>query len=418
MLLLEDLSAAHWPPPWRPDDVRRLLAALRVMASTPVTSGSVPELERDRGRFAGWLNVERDPAPFLSLGLCTEAWLAQALPNLLVAQDLAWLGGSELVHGDLRSDNLCFLGERVVLVDWNAVRRGNAQFDLASLAPSLRLEGGPVPDELLPGEGPLAALQSGYFAANAGLRPVVDAPLVRHIQLRQLRVALPWAARAVGLPPPDLDWLERAAGRRDAALREGTIDESRWFELAEEALGDAHLASADPRLPACAPCSEAELQASDELVLEAVPVRGRPCATLLIGAASGWALDGLARVASERGLRLDADAVDPSPRLAAVARELFPERAAHVVSWPLLEPAPGRRYDLVVTTLENVPQPRRREWIEQLLARCVAPSGRVVLRPERGAGPAQRAAALGLRPAGALERAVAGHVLRGAWLAR
>ena len=252
LLLIEDLSSAHWPPPWRADDVQRLLAALRVLGSTPLSNGVVPELERDRGRLAGWLNVERDAAPFLSLGLCSPAWLEASLPSLLLAQDLAWLGGSELVHGDLRSDNVCFMGDRVVLVDWKAARRGSAQFDLASLAPSLRLEGGPLPDELVPGEGPLAALWSGHLAANAGLRPPAGAPLVRHIQLRQLRVALAWTARVLGLPLPDVDWLERASERRDAALSEGEIDESGWSEAAEEALGDAHLASADPRLPVCA----------------------------------------------------------------------------------------------------------------------------------------------------------------------
>lgn len=152
LLLLEDLSAAAWPPPWRAGDVERLLETLRRVAATPLARGALPDLELDRGRFAGWLNVERDPSPFLGLGLCSEEWLDSALPSLLIAQDLAMLSGSELVHGDLRSDNLCFLPERVVLVDWNGARRGNAAFDLAALAPSLRLEGGPLPEEILPGE--------------------------------------------------------------------------------------------------------------------------------------------------------------------------------------------------------------------------------------------------------------------------
>ncbi|HWO08089.1 MAG TPA: hypothetical protein VNN80_01375, partial [Polyangiaceae bacterium] len=290
LLLLEDLSAAYWPPPWRQGDLERLLEALRAMAKTAVPSGVLPELERDRGRFAGWLNVERDPAPFLALGLCSVGWLQAALPSLLVAQDLAWLGGSELVHGDLRSDNLCFHADRVVLVDWNAARRGNHSFDLAALAPSCRLEGGPLPERLVPGEGALAALQSGYFAAHAGLRPIVDAPRVRHIQLRQLRIALPWAARVLGLPAPDLAWPERARARLDAALEEGELDEGRWFEAVEEVVGDAHLASADERVPAGAPADAALLRAADELVLDASGDLGRRRALLVIGAASAWAL--------------------------------------------------------------------------------------------------------------------------------
>jgi len=314
------------------------------------------------------------------------------------------------------------MGDRVVLVDWNAARRGSALFDLASLAPSVRLEGGPLPDELVPGEGSLAALQSGYFAANAGLRPIADAPLVRHIQLRQLRVALPWAARLLGLPPPDVDWLERASARRDVALSEGEIDESRWLEAAEEVIADAHLASADPRLPVCAPGDAAEQRAGDELVLDAIEAPERPCALLWIGAGSAFGLDALMLVASERGLSLDADALDISPRLASLASVRWPERAERIASGVLLEHAPRRRYDIVVVALEQVPRPRRREWIERLQARYLGPGGRVVLRAERvgrGPDPAQRATALGLRPGGVLERALPGAgSLRGAWLAR
>ena len=48
----------------------------------------------------------------------------------------------------------------------------------------------------------LVSLVTGYFAARAGLPVIPHAPLVREVQLTQLRVALPWAARALGLPPP------------------------------------------------------------------------------------------------------------------------------------------------------------------------------------------------------------------------
>lgn len=422
LLLLEDLSGAHWPPPWRSGDLQRLLGALRGLGSTPLADGVVPELERDRRRWAGWLDVERDAAPFLSLGLCSAGWLEASLPSLLLAQDLAWLGGFELVHGDLRSDNLCFAGERLMLVGWSTARRGSAQFDLASLAPSVRLGGGPLPDELVPGDGPLAALWSGYLAASAGLRPSADAPLLRHIQLRRLRVALPWAARVLGLPLPDVDWLRRASERRDADLSQGELDDAGWFQAAEEAIADAHLASADPRSPVCAGRDAAELRASDELVLDAGGAPERTRTLLWIGAGSAFGVDALSQVASQRGLTVDADALDISPRLAKLALERWPERAGRIESGPLLEHTPRRSYDVVVAALELVPRPRRREWLERLQTSYLAPGGRVVLLPERageGPDPAQRATALGLRPSGVLERVVPGAgSLRGAWLAR
>ena len=150
LLLLEDLSAAHWPPPWESGELERLLATLKRMAATRPLPRELMSLETERPRLAGWTEVARAPEPFLTLGLCSRDWLERALPILLKAQDAAVLDGDDLVHDDVHSNNVCFLVDRVVLVDWNAPRRGNAAFDLAYLSPSVRLEGGPLPEEMLP----------------------------------------------------------------------------------------------------------------------------------------------------------------------------------------------------------------------------------------------------------------------------
>src|SRR5688572_6527248 len=47
LLLLEDLSSARWPPPWRAGDVERLLDAMREVAATRVAKGALPELESE-----------------------------------------------------------------------------------------------------------------------------------------------------------------------------------------------------------------------------------------------------------------------------------------------------------------------------------------------------------------------------------
>jgi hypothetical protein len=90
-----------------------------------------------------------------------------------------------------------------VLVDWNLACVGNGAFDVAFWLPSLRLEDGPEPWEVMTQAGPLAAAVAGFFAARAGLPPPEGAPTVRDFQRRQLDVALPWAARELGLPPVD-----------------------------------------------------------------------------------------------------------------------------------------------------------------------------------------------------------------------
>jgi len=43
---------------------------------------------------------------------------------------------------------------------------------------------------------------AGYFAAHAARPDIPEAPHVRPLQRKQARTALPWAARALGLPTP------------------------------------------------------------------------------------------------------------------------------------------------------------------------------------------------------------------------
>jgi phosphotransferase family enzyme len=200
LLVLEDLTGARWPPPWRVGDVEAVLATLETLAATRPPEGLEP-LEATRRRWNGWIDVAQDPEPLLSTGLCSREWLDTALPGLLDAGETCDLGGDSLLHLDVRSDNLCFAGERVVLVDWNLATVGNPLLDVAFWLPSLTLEGGPEPWELLGDTQGLVSLVAGYFASRAGLPTPPTAPRVRAFQRAQAAVALPWAARELGLPP-------------------------------------------------------------------------------------------------------------------------------------------------------------------------------------------------------------------------
>lgn len=200
LLVLEDLAAAHWPPPWPPGSVEAVLRTLGEIAATPPPDG-VSRLTDDP--HWSWRDVARDPAPFLGLELCSAAWLDEALPALVSASDPGLLEGDGLLHLDVRSDNLCLRDGRTLLVDWNWACIGNPAVDVAFWLPSLTLEGGPEPDEVArgsPGVDALAPIVAGFFAATAGLPPPAGAPAVRSFQLAQLEVALPWAVRVLGLP--------------------------------------------------------------------------------------------------------------------------------------------------------------------------------------------------------------------------
>lgn len=96
LLLLEDLGAAHWPPPWTDEAVAAARHALAMLAATRAPAG-LPALADDARLRDGWEQVAAGPEPFLALGLCSRAWLEAALPALERAAGEAPLAGDALV---------------------------------------------------------------------------------------------------------------------------------------------------------------------------------------------------------------------------------------------------------------------------------------------------------------------------------
>ena len=199
LLVLEDLTGAYWPPPWSADQIDSVMRTLEELHGTPPPPG-LRRLADLRDWLDGWPSVATDPEPLLATGLCSREWLAAALPSLSEASASCDLDGPSLIHLDVRSDNLCLDGERVVFVDWNLAAVGNPLIDAVAWLPSLRLEGGPEPWDVVEDSGGLAPLLAGFFASRAGLPRPATAPTVREFQLRQAEVALPWAARELNLP--------------------------------------------------------------------------------------------------------------------------------------------------------------------------------------------------------------------------
>jgi hypothetical protein len=195
VLALEDLSGADWSVRWDETRVEAVLEAVAAIASTAAPPNTPTVRESHAEMWGRWQAVADDPAPFLSLGLRDERWLERALPELRAAAAGAPVEGDELVHFDVRSDNLCFRDGKAVLVDWNWCSLANSATDIAGWAPSVAVEGGPPPWRVLPGHGELAAWMAGVWAAVAGLPPPETAPSVREVQRRQLAVALDWVDR-------------------------------------------------------------------------------------------------------------------------------------------------------------------------------------------------------------------------------
>lgn len=198
VLLIADLSAHFWPPPWNEDRVQQVLEQIHAMHQTPADLepfAAVHPEKRD-----GWKTVAENPEPFLSLGLVDADWLDSALPALIEAESRCRTEGESLCHWDIRSDNLCFTEDRAIFIDWNHACLSNPKLDLGFWLPSLTFESGILPEQILPDAPEVAAWVSGFFAARAGLPVIPHAPRVRLVQQQQLETALPWAIRALELP--------------------------------------------------------------------------------------------------------------------------------------------------------------------------------------------------------------------------
>jgi hypothetical protein len=212
ILVVEDLRGAHWPAShqgvdWRHGDIDRVLAAVADLSRIPAPLEFAPS-SRGPALWPQILHPGPDRDAFLRFRLCTEEWLEYAGSSLTEAESGLTDSGDRLVHGDLRSDNICVADERVVFVDWSNASRGHAEHDVAALLPTLHLEGGPLPYSVMP-------CGAGWAAAGcvALIRRVIDEQALPQwlaaVFMRIAAIDLSWAASCLDLHQPDgTSWKE------------------------------------------------------------------------------------------------------------------------------------------------------------------------------------------------------------------
>jgi hypothetical protein len=201
ILILEDLSGAHWPPPWEAHHIDAVLSVCNAISATP------PPAELERGAESAlnaryWEGIAADPRRFDRLHVAAPVWREHAISALVASDAKADLSGGQLVHADVRSDNTC-IADRVVVVDWNWAFRGNGEFDVIGWLPSLHLEGGPPPWRIIDADTSLVVRLAGFFLDHATRpQPAQVRSDLRAFQRAQGEVALRWAARLLDLPAP------------------------------------------------------------------------------------------------------------------------------------------------------------------------------------------------------------------------
>ncbi|GGS46593.1 hypothetical protein GCM10010156_01600 [Planobispora rosea] len=214
-LLFEDVDGRVPADPWRADELDRVLEALGGLAAALTPSPvPAPAAEEHLGeQFRGWrrLAEARDTGADDLSGL--DPWAARHL-DALAELEAGWeeaARGDSLVHGDIRADNLLLTADAVMIVDWPWAFTGPAWFDLLQMLPSVRMQGGPPPEEVFTAHplgraaDPAAvttvlAAITGYFVRQSRQPSPPGLPTLRAFQAAQGRTALEWLRTRVDRP--------------------------------------------------------------------------------------------------------------------------------------------------------------------------------------------------------------------------
>ena len=208
-LLFDDVDGRHPHLPWQPGELRRVVAAIDELFTdlTPCPLPDVQSVDDNwRDEFARWQDTAATGPP---QGL--DPWCVRHLDRLAEVES-HWpeaASGDTLLHLDLRADNMLVADDRVWIVDWPWAAKGSPAFDLVAFAPSVSMQSGPEPEDLLRMSAhgraadpdavtTLVATVAGYFVMQSLLPPPPGLPTVREFQAAQGAVALRWLQERTG----------------------------------------------------------------------------------------------------------------------------------------------------------------------------------------------------------------------------
>jgi aminoglycoside phosphotransferase (APT) family kinase protein len=213
-LVFEEAQGQMPAQPWRDDELARVLAAMADLAKA-LTPSPLP-VGKDIGsasdefaeRMCGWRQLRDEQPSHLDQ---LDAWSLRDLDALAAYEERAAraVAGETLLHFDLRADNMLLSPERVWFVDWPLACVGAAWVDVVFFAPSVHMQGGPPPEQVIrrhpavhsaePAEVTAAVIAvAGFFTHRSLQPPPPGLPTVRAFQAAQGVVARQWVAERTG----------------------------------------------------------------------------------------------------------------------------------------------------------------------------------------------------------------------------
>jgi thiamine kinase-like enzyme len=202
----EDVEGSTPAQPWRDDELRLVVDGLNRLHTvlTPSPIASTTAADGFAMHVKGWSELKELQAEGL------DPWLKRNLDRLveLEARAPAAASGRTLLNFDVRADNMIVGGGKVYFVDWPWARIGAPFVEWVAFAPSVYMQGGPKPEELLRigsvggvDDGRINAViasLTGYFLAYSRRPPPPGIPTVRAFQAAQGQISLEWLRERTG----------------------------------------------------------------------------------------------------------------------------------------------------------------------------------------------------------------------------
>jgi hypothetical protein len=201
-----DIDGRMPAQPWRDDELRLVINGLQQLHDvlTPAPIASQTAADGFATLIKGWDELKA------SHDVRLDPWAIRNLDRLveLEAQAPKAVEGQTLLNFDVRADNLLLAGGKVYFVDWPWARIGAPYVEWLGFAPSVYMQGGPKPEELLrrvhlsgvddDAINAVIAALTGYFLAYSRRPPPQGIPTVRAFQAAQGEIALTWLRERTG----------------------------------------------------------------------------------------------------------------------------------------------------------------------------------------------------------------------------
>ena len=211
VLAFEDVDGHHPVQPWRIDELDRVVAAMEQLSTlltpSPLPAAMIGTAVDDFSR--GWRRLYEERPSRLDR---VDKWSRRHIEALAAIEDTVGpaLEGDTLLNHDIRADNILLTPDRVWFVDWPHAFVGPPWLDAVGFAPSVTMQGGPPPEEVIArhsacrnadSEAITAAVVAlaGYFTHRAVQPPPPGLPTVRAFQNAQGAIAREWVAQRTGL---------------------------------------------------------------------------------------------------------------------------------------------------------------------------------------------------------------------------